>query len=313
MQYHLSLTYAQWLTYFMNDPLVIENLVKKFGSQIAVDDVSFSVKPGEIFGLLGPNGAGKTTIISSIVTLHEPDTGRIYVCGKDVQKDPKHAKSMVGYVPQELIHYSFFSVEDVLKFHLGYRGIFGKEEKIERLLKRFELWEHRKKSVRALSGGMKRRMLIAKALMHDPKVLLLDEPSAGVDIELRNALWQLTKELRDEGMAIVLTTHYLEEAEMLCDRVAIIDKGKIKKMDRLKTLLESAEKTVVITLSEEITLSHRYLVENMNQQLIFTMPTDTSLGALLEEITLDMKQILNIQVRECTLENVFQKTVWGEG
>lgn len=296
----------------MESYLEIKNLRKSFGNKEVVSDVTFSVKPGEIFGLLGPNGAGKTTIISSIMTLHDIDAGSIAVCGKDLKEHPESAKEMVGYVPQELIHYSFFSVEQVLEFHLGYRGIFNKRKRIDELLKRFELWEHRKKPVRALSGGMKRRMLIAKALMHNPKVLLLDEPSAGVDVELRNALWQLTRELREEGLAIVLTTHYLEEAEVLCDRVAIIDKGKIKKMDTLESLLNSKEKKVIITLNAPFSGSHKYLVDNEGSRLIFSIPTGTSLGSLLDEINLDMKNIVDIQIRESTLENIFTETVWGQ-
>ena len=211
-------------------PLKVVNLKKSYGSVHAVNGVSFELNEGEIFGLLGPNGAGKTSIISTIVTLEKPTSGTVEVFGRDVRKDPRFTSTQTGLVPQELINHGYFTLEEILHFHSGYYGIAKNQERIDYLLNKLSLYEHRNKRVRQLSGGMKRRLLIAKALVHSPKLLLLDEPTAGVDIELRETLWSFVRELQKEGMSILLTTHYLEEAEELCDRVAIIDRGEVKRV-----------------------------------------------------------------------------------
>lgn len=277
--------------------LEVKNLTKRFGGKKVVDGVSFSIKPGEIFGLLGPNGAGKTTLISMIMTLQEPDEGEVWVNGVRVADDPKRAKRLLGFVPQELIDYHFFSVEQVLTYHFGYHGFFGQKKRIEELLKRFALWEKRDAKVGTLSGGMKRRLLIVKALLHKPKVLLLDEPSAGVDIELRQSLWALVRELRDEGVAILLTTHYLEEAEELCDRVAFLGKGKVRRMDTTTAFLARA-RAVTLQMKEG--------------PLSLELPYAETIGALLATKGIALHDVLDIAIEEPSLEKVFTETLWEE-
>ena len=169
--------------------LEVKNLVKDYGSLRAVDHVSFDIEEGEIFGLLGPNGAGKTTLISTIMTLEKPTGGDIFVCGKDIKQHPRQIKSLTGFMPQELVMHGYFNLDEVVSFYSGFCGVWPDKKRIEYLLKALGLWEHRKKKVRALSGGMKRRMLMVKALIHSPKLILLDEPTAGVDPDFRAAIW----------------------------------------------------------------------------------------------------------------------------
>ena len=216
----------------MNDTpaLKIERLTKTYATGLlALDEVSLEVEAGRFFGLLGPNGAGKTTLINSVVSLARPDSGRVEVFGRDAYEEFREARRMIGVSPQEINLDKFLTVEETLLFHAGYYGV-PKQKAKERagdLLERFALTEKRKQRVNTLSGGMKRRVLFARALMHDPKVLFLDEPTAGVDVELRYKLWGYIRELNREGLTILLTTHYLEEAEALCEEIALINGGKI--------------------------------------------------------------------------------------
>ena len=188
--------------------LIINELVKNYGAVAAVNNVSFSVDKGEIFGLLGPNGAGKTSIISIITTLEKPSQGQVQVFGHNVVTDSLITKKQVGVVHQEVINSGFFDVEEILNFQSGYYGKRKNKERIDYLLHKLALYPHRHKKVKQLSGGMKRRLMIAKALVHEPQLLLLDEPTAGVDIELRETLWDFVRELRQQGISILLTTHY---------------------------------------------------------------------------------------------------------
>jgi ABC-2 type transport system ATP-binding protein len=210
--------------------LKIERLRKTYSTGLlALDEVSLEVEAGRFFGLLGPNGAGKTTLINSVVSLARPDSGRVEVFGRDAYEEFREARRMIGVSPQEINLDKFLTVEETLLFHAGYYGV-PKQKAKERagdLLERFALTEKRKQRVNTLSGGMKRRVLFARALMHDPKVLFLDEPTAGVDVELRYKLWGYIRELNREGLTILLTTHYLEEAEALCEEIALINGGKI--------------------------------------------------------------------------------------
>jgi ABC-2 type transport system ATP-binding protein len=210
--------------------LKIERLRKTYSTGLlALDEVSLEVQAGRFFGLLGPNGAGKTTLINSVVSLARPDSGRVEVFGRDAYEEFREARRMIGVSPQEINLDKFLTVEETLLFHAGYYGV-PKQKAKERagdLLERFALTEKRKQRVNTLSGGMKRRVLFARALMHDPKVLFLDEPTAGVDVELRYKLWGYIRELNREGLTILLTTHYLEEAEALCEEIALINGGKI--------------------------------------------------------------------------------------
>src|SRR3712207_2813311 len=210
--------------------LKIEKLRKTYSNGLlALDGVSLDVRAGRFFGLLGPNGAGKTTLINCIVSLVRPESGSVKVFGRDAYHEFKAARRMIGVSPQEINLDKFLTVEEVLLFHAGYYGVPKKKarERAEEMLERFALTGKRKQRVNTLSGGMKRRMLFARALMHDPKILFLDEPTAGVDVELRYKLWGYIRELNRGGMTILLTTHYLEEAEALCEEIALIDGGRI--------------------------------------------------------------------------------------
>jgi len=210
--------------------LMVEKLKKTYSTGVlALDGVSLEVGAGKFFGLLGPNGAGKTTLINSIVSLARPDSGSVEVFGRDAYEEFREARRMIGVSPQEINLDKFLTVEETMLFHAGYYGV-PKDKARERageLLERFALTDKRKQRVNTLSGGMKRRVLFARALMHDPKVLFLDEPTAGVDVELRYKLWGYIRELNHGGLTILLTTHYLEEAEALCEEVALINDGKI--------------------------------------------------------------------------------------
>ncbi len=221
--------------------LKVEKLRKTYSNGLlALDSLSLEVKAGRFFGLLGPNGAGKTTLINSIVSLARPDSGVVEVFGRDAFKEYKEARRMIGVSPQEINLDKFLTVEEVLLYHAGYYGVEKKKarERAGELLERFALTMKRKQRVNTLSGGMKRRVLFARALMHDPKLLFLDEPTAGVDVELRYKLWEYIRELNHAGLTILLTTHYLEEAEELCEEVALINDGRIAAQDTSAGLKE---------------------------------------------------------------------------
>ena len=210
--------------------LRIQDLRKTYSNGfLALDGVSLEVKAGKFFGLLGPNGAGKTTLINSVVSLVRPDAGSVEVFGRDAYSEFREARRIIGVSPQEVNLDKFLTVEETLIFHAGYYGVPKKKarERAEELLERFGLADKRNQRTNTLSGGMKRRVLFARALIHDPKVLFLDEPTAGVDVELRYKLWGYIRELNHGGMTILLTTHYLEEAEALCEEIALINGGNI--------------------------------------------------------------------------------------
>jgi ABC-2 type transport system ATP-binding protein len=210
--------------------LKVEKLKKTYSTGVlALDGISLEVEAGRFFGLLGPNGAGKTTLINSIVSLARPDSGSVEVFGRDAYQEFREARRMIGVSPQEINLDKFLTVEETMLFHAGYYGVpkDKAKERTEELLERFALTDKRKQRVNTLSGGMKRRVLFARALMHDPKVLFLDEPTAGVDVELRYKLWGYIRELNRGGLTILLTTHYLEEAEALCEEIALINGGRI--------------------------------------------------------------------------------------
>lgn len=210
--------------------LKVEGLKKTYSNGlVALDGVSLEVGAGQFFGLLGPNGAGKTTLINSIVSLARPDSGNVKVFGKDAFAEYKEARRMIVVSPQEINLDKFLTVEESLIYHAGYYGVEKKKakERTEELLERFALLDKRKARTSTLSGGMKRRVMFARALVHDPKILFLDEPTAGVDVELRYRLWEYVRELNRGGMTMLLTTHYLEEAEELCEEIALINGGKI--------------------------------------------------------------------------------------
>ncbi len=222
----------------MTEPVVhIRGLTKRYGELVALDGVDLEIRAGEIFGLLGPNGAGKTTLISVVTGLCRASSGEVRVLGRDVVRDYRFTRRNVGLVPQEINFDPFFTVEESLRFQAGYFGVKLSEARLVELLTALDLTAKRASSARALSGGMRRRLLIAKALVHEPRVLFLDEPTAGVDVELRRALWAYVRTLRDRGTTVVLTTHYLEEAEALADRIGIIDRGRLRLVEEKAALL----------------------------------------------------------------------------
>ena len=214
-----------------------KHLTKHYGSLVALNDVSLEIEEGEFFGLLGPNGAGKTTLISILAGLCRPTAGSVEVMGHDVQADFREARRLLGIVPQELVFDPFFTVRETLQFQSGYFGIKNNGEWIDEILHHLGLADKANKNMRALSGGMKRRVLVAQALVHRPPVIVLDEPTAGVDVELRQSLWKFISRLNQEGHTIVLTTHYLEEAQELCGRIAMLKNGQIVALDTTANLL----------------------------------------------------------------------------
>lgn len=215
----------------------IVDVIKRFGSLEALKGVSLDIQSGEFFGLLGPNGAGKTTLISCLAGLVRPDSGRLSVLGHDVQVDYREARRSLGVVPQELVFDPFFSVRETLRIQSGYFGLRRNDDWIDEILANLDLTDKAETNMRRLSGGMKRRVLVAQALVHKPPVIVLDEPTAGVDVELRLSLWQFIRRLNGEGHTIILTTHYLEEAEALCGRVALLKGGQVVALDETKRLM----------------------------------------------------------------------------
>ncbi|CAG1008191.1 putative ABC transporter ATP-binding protein YadG [Burkholderiales bacterium] len=222
----------------MTAAVAIRGLSKNFGALKALDSVDLEVQPGEFFGLLGPNGAGKTTLISILAGLARASSGEALILGHDVVSDFRAARRLLGVVPQELVFDPFFTVRETLRFQSGYFGIRNNEAWIEQLLAKLDLQEKADTNMRALSGGMKRRVLVAQALVHKPPVIVLDEPTAGVDVELRQTLWAFIKELNAAGHTVILTTHYLEEAQALCGRIAMLKQGRIVALDTMARLLE---------------------------------------------------------------------------
>ena len=212
---------------------------------LALDDVSFNIEEGEFFGLLGPNGAGKTTLISILAGLTRASQGRISVLGHDVQADYTQARRLLGVVPQELVFDPFFNVREALRIQSGYFGLKNNDAWIDELLESLGLADKANANMRQLSGGMKRRVLVAQALVHKPPVIVLDEPTAGVDVELRQTLWQFIARLNREGHTVLLTTHYLEEAEALCGRIAMLKTGKVVALERTSELLKAASSHVL--------------------------------------------------------------------
>ena len=223
----------------MTAAVEVVDVARRFGALQALDGVSLSVEPGEFFGLLGPNGAGKTTLISILAGLTRMDRGSARVLGHDVATDYRAARRALGVVPQELVFDPFFTVRETLRLQSGYFGIRRNDDWIDEVMQHLDLAAKADVNMRALSGGMKRRVLVAQALVHKPPVIMLDEPTAGVDVELRQGLWQFVRRLNRDGHTIVLTTHYLEEAETHCNRIAMLKAGRIVALDSTRNLLES--------------------------------------------------------------------------
>jgi ABC-2 type transport system ATP-binding protein len=223
----------------MTPAIDIRNVEKRYGATHALAGVSLAIAQGEFFGLLGPNGAGKTTLISIVAGLARASAGAVRVLGADVIADYRRARRLLGVVPQELVFDPFFTVRETLRFQSGYFGLRRNDAWIDEVMEQLDLTSKAHANMRALSGGMKRRVLVAQALVHKPPVIVLDEPTAGVDVELRRGLWQFIRRLNRDGHTIVLTTHYLEEAEELCDRIAMLKAGRVVALDSTRNLLQT--------------------------------------------------------------------------
>lgn len=281
--------------------LEVRNLKKvytdKGNSVEALKGIDFAIDKGSIFGLLGPNGAGKTTLIASITTLEKPTSGDILVFGDSVLKKPLITKMNVGVVHQEVINTGFFTVSEILDFQSGYYGIRKNKERCDYLMHKLSLYDYRNKKIKQLSGGMKRRLMIAKALVHSPKLLLLDEPTAGVDVSLRESLWNFVFELKAEGVSVLLTTHYLEEAERMCDRVAIINKGQLLFNGTPRDMIAeySQKKLILIMKSGE---TKEYIESNQ-----------LSIAEFLTKYEIDIDKIQDVKIEEGKLEDAFSKMV----
>ncbi len=296
----------------MSIPLQVSRLVKKYknGPQ-AVKGISFDIQEAEVFGFLGPNGAGKTTTISVITGLEQATSGRIKVFGHDVQKNARTARALMGVVPQELVTHGYFSLEEVLRFHSGYYGLLQNQGRIEYLMERLLLTEHRHKKVRQLSGGMRRRLMLAKALVHAPRLILLDEPTAGVDVHLRENIWELIDELRQDGVSVLLTTHYIEEAEALCDRVGIVHHGEIRAMGSTQLLVKDLSLRMVQVEFKPGTvpdINHPQLQARDGNSLVFCLPQKATAGSLLGEL-LDYPNLMDVRIKEGSLEEALKRVI----
>ena len=242
----------------------ISNVEKSYKSLKALDGVTLSIQEGEFFGLLGPNGAGKTTLISTIAGLIRPDRGSVSIHGHDVITDFRAARGKLGVVPQELVFDPFFTVRETLRLQSGYFGLKNNDKWIDEVMENLDLTSKADVNMRALSGGMKRRVLVAQALVHKPPVIVLDEPTAGVDVELRQTLWQFISRLNREGHTVVLTTHYLEEAQAMCQRVAMLKSGKVVALDTMSALIRriSGSQLIVHLSGGDLPEGLRHLVSH---------------------------------------------------
>ena len=300
----------------MTDMLSITGLSKRYDDgQVALENVSLNVKEGEILALLGPNGAGKTTLISAVCGLVVPTEGQINVGGFDTKSNYRLARSLIGLVPQEISLEPFEKVINTVRFS---RGLFGKnpnDDYVEIVLRQLSLWDKKDSKIMQLSGGMKRRVLIAKALAHEPRVLFLDEPSAGVDVELRREMWKLVSQLKSQGVTIILTTHYIEEAEAIADRVGVISKGKLILLEEKKALIKRmGQKKLEISLQSPISaiptqLQHFQLSlsdDGMSINYLYdTKGSTNEITKLLNEISSADLQISDLQTSQSSLEEIF--------
>lgn len=297
----------------MKKAIVFKNVKKNFGKLEALKGIDLTIEEGEFFGLLGPNGAGKSTLINILAGLAKPSSGSIKVMGYDVIQDYQYARRSLGIVPQELVFDPFFNVREMLQFQAGYFGK-GRENDdwIDEVIEGLDLKDKANTNMRMLSGGMKRRALIAQALVHKPPVIVLDEPTAGVDVELRKRLWQFIKKLNQKGHTIVLTTHYLEEAETLCSRIAMMDQGKVVALDKTKNLLKRfSAKNLNLRLDlkgKKIPASIQNLIQNLDHHSIsFLIEEIAEVEFIIGELKKSKIKILDMDLTNSDLENVFLK------
>jgi len=294
----------------------VNNLSKTYASGLqALKNINLEIRRGEIFALLGPNGAGKTTLIGTICGIVNPTEGHVLVGGHDIVKAYRAARSMIGLVPQELTTDAFESVWGTVSFS---RGLFGKKANpghIEKVLKDLSLWSRKDSKIITLSGGMKRRLLIAKALSHEPKILFLDEPTAGVDVELRRDMWRLVRSLRESGVTIILTTHYIDEAEEMADRVGVINKGEIILVEnKVELMMKLGRKQLTLQLHDPLTAvppelaGHHLELSGNGSELIYTYDTQgerPGIAALLDDLDKAGIQFKDLQTTQSSLEDIF--------
>jgi ABC-2 type transport system ATP-binding protein len=294
----------------------VNNLSKTYASGLqALKNINLEIRRGEIFALLGPNGAGKTTLIGTICGIVNPTEGKVLVDGHDIVKAYRVARSMIGLVPQELTTDAFESVWGTVSFS---RGLFGKKadsKHIEKVLKELSLWNRKDSKIITLSGGMKRRLLIAKALSHEPKILFLDEPTAGVDVELRRDMWRLVRSLRESGVTIILTTHYIDEAEEMADRVGVINKGEIILVENKAELMHKlGRKQLTLQLHDPLTAippelaGHHLELSGNGSELIYTYDTQgerPGIAALLDDLDKAGIRFKDLQTTQSSLEDIF--------
>lgn len=303
------------------DPVIsIRNVGKVYQTgHVALGDVSLDIRRGEIFALLGPNGAGKTTLISTVCGIVNPTSGQILVGGHDVVRDYRAARRLIGLVPQELSTDAFETVWDTVKFS---RGLFGKPANpayIEQVLRTLSLWDKRRSKIMALSGGMKRRVMIAKALSHEPEILFLDEPTAGVDVELRRDMWEMVRGLRERGTTIILTTHYIEEAEEMADRIGVIRSGELVLVeDKTRLMNKLGQRQLTVQLQAPLEkLPPAIAGENIvlspdGTELVYTFDSHSETGGVahllrrLGEAGIDFK---DLQTQQSSLEDIFVSLV----
>ena len=296
----------------MDSAIEIRKVEKRYGSLQALAGVDLDVAQGEFFGLLGPNGAGKTTLISIIAGLVKASGGQVRVMGADVVTDYRKARRMLGVVPQELVFDPFFTVRETLRFQAGYFGLRRNDDWIDEVMRNLDLTSKADANMRALSGGMKRRVLVAQALVHKPPVIVLDEPTAGVDVELRQGLWRFIRGLNRAGHTIVLTTHYLEEAEQLCSRIGMLKAGRIVALDSTRNLLEKFS-----GLQLELSLDRDTLPEGVRATVIaaesghFTLRLRdyAELEALLRQLREARVTIRELDLDPTDLEEVFLRVM----
>ena len=291
--------------------LTVENLTKIYSNSKnkkqnkALNELNFNVKQGEVFGLLGPNGAGKTTFLSILGGAVRKTSGKVNVWGFDLDKNPRQVRASIGIVPQEVNLDAFFSPKKLLELQAGLYGVTRKNRITDLILKMVSLQDKANAYSRSLSGGMKRRLLIAKAMVHQPPILVLDEPTAGVDVELRNNLWENVKELNNEGVTIILTTHYLIEAQEMCDRIAIIDKGNLVALDTTERLLERIKTKKINFKVKNIDLERKLFIEDAKFKII----NKNTVSVTYEKDSLDFSEIVNylnknnIEIKDISTED----------
>jgi len=309
----------------MSYAIQVNNLTKKYVSgrvsqeeKLALNDLNLNIEVGSIFGLLGPNGAGKSTLINILSGTVLKSSGKVRVMGVDIDEQPKKARSLIGIVPQEIVTDTFFPLWNALEFTAGYFGIKPENRITDQLLKTLSLYDKKNTLPQRLSGGMKRRFLIAKAMVHSPKILVLDEPTAGVDIELRTQLWEYVKKINQEqGVTVIITTHYLAEAQELCDNIAFINDGKIIKQDSKKKLLEDLGSRYFDIEFEDILDNDKMSrFESLKCQLLsenkirFELHTENNdFQQILGVVSVMNLKIKNLSLKEPNLEDIFHKIV----